>query len=846
MLIQPDMTSILSGHDVVYESPPLEGWEAFPLGNGSFGGPLWTTPRGWIFQANHTDAYELPNFETGGEGGAKWMVLRSCGRLELEYSVPNFDWLYLNDFRARLGLHDATAHSSARTAFGRFELDAFVHARRPVAALHHRGRYAGDLAQSGATIRISLERWWGSRVCGWWYHAVQGGAGVGLGEASCRVEGADACLDFSFRGGRVSLRTRVVGAAAEAKVLHSHRAELTVPAAPEQNFTILLACVTSHDSPDPPAAAKAALDDAAAEPELAASHRTWWEQHWQRSFLELSNDYFENLSYLHLYLMGSSSRGRYPPLFNGGLWIWNRDVRNWVHPHIWNQQQSFWCLPAANRCDLMRPLLDTYHRLMPEAIAATKRRGFEGMLWIDHHDFAGRQFGEQFQSFRENYTPASQLALLFWQHYHFSGDERYLREKGYPFMAAAGDFYLGFLRWLPQEDRYQVPLATTYEDERGLKFTDSITNLAMARSLFPKLIEASEILKLDVEKRQRWQHVLQHLPPYLLNDRDAARGVTLASGLVDGKTLPDKEDHNHGPIMCPVFPAGDLGLKDRGTAAFDAAQNTVATYSPLSLAITPTAIVAARLGMSEEAERRLVRMVRNLQHFPNGCFFNIDHWYTLSRRAPAVLQKPADYEAWAAAGIDLDQVPQYQRDYLDDRGAAFRKALVIAGANDGVAEHGADLPAWPFSQMGMESLGNFAAALQEVLLQSHEGVIRVFPATPAQWDASFTLAAEGGFQVSSTRSAGEQPSFIQVLSQRGQPCAVAVPWPGATQVRDEQGREVKAEVAAAVVRFETRPNGLYTLLPAGAPMPKETTFHGKTNHSPKTFFEATLGKLRNY
>jgi alpha-L-fucosidase 2 len=54
--------------------------------------------------------------------------------------------------------------------------------------------------------------------------------------------------------------------------------------------------------------------------------------------------------------------------------------------------------------------------------------------------------------------------------------------------------------------------------------------------------------------------------------------------------------------------------------------------------------------------------------------------------------------------------------------------------------------------------GNFAAAqaVHEMLLQSWNGVVRVFPAVPAAWaDASFTdLRAEGGLSVSATRTAG--------------------------------------------------------------------------------------------
>lgn len=59
--------------------------------------------------------------------------------------------------------------------------------------------------------------------------------------------------------------------------------------------------------------------------------------------------------------------------------------------------------------------------------------------------------------------------------------------------------------------------------------------------------------------------------------------------------------------------------------------------------------------------------------------------------------------------------------------------------------------------------GNFLAmeAVHEMLLQSHGGVIRLFPATSAEWqDASFDrLRAEGGFIVSAERKSGKTVSF---------------------------------------------------------------------------------------
>ncbi|MCY2996189.1 MAG: discoidin domain-containing protein [Planctomycetota bacterium] len=67
-----------------------------------------------------------------------------------------------------------------------------------------------------------------------------------------------------------------------------------------------------------------------------------------------------------------------------------------------------------------------------------------------------------------------------------------------------------------------------------------------------------------------------------------------------------------------------------------------------------------------------------------------------------------------------------------------------------------------------------ARSLQDMLLQSHSGVIRVFPAVPAAWtNAVFhNLRAEGAFLVSAERKAGKT-QWVRIKSLAGEPCRVA-------------------------------------------------------------------------
>jgi len=82
--------------------------------------------------------------------------------------------------------------------------------------------------------------------------------------------------------------------------------------------------------------------------------------------------------------------------------------------------------------------------------------------------------------------------------------------------------------------------------------------------------------------------------------------------------------------------------------------------------------------------------------------------------------------------------------------------------------------------------GNFLAmqAVQEMLLQSWGGVIRVFPATPYAWaNASFDrLRAEGGYVVSATRRNGRTVRVSIVATVSG-PLRVRDPFPPLARIR---------------------------------------------------------------
>lgn len=102
----------------------------------------------------------------------------------------------------------------------------------------------------------------------------------------------------------------------------------------------------------------------------------------------------------------------------------------------------------------------------------------------------------------------------------------------------------------------------------------------------------------------------------------------------------------------------------------------------------------------------------------------------------------------------------------------------------------------------------FAAGVQEMLLQSHSGTIRVFPAIPADWkDVRFgTLRANGAFLVSAERRQGEV-GHVSIYSEQGGKLRLENPFPGKTP--DTHGKPFREE--NGILIMNTRPGETISL-----------------------------------
>ena len=389
----------------------------------------------------------------------------------------------------------------------------------------------------------------------------------------------------------------------------------------------------------------------------------------------------------------------------------------------------------------------------------------------------------------ENHTPVAEIALEFWRQYQYTSDKKYLQEKALPFILEAAKFFESLLV-KGDDGLYHAKEGTGYEGSVILH--DGLTELVYARTLFSTALEAIKVSGTDAPEAQRWRTILGRLAPLPVVKASeglivkGATGDQINWGIFSGspvkgdnivaagwgvkenkwlttwyKTddpqdaylLSDEPAQNKKsefrvfdgifPAVprAPVFPSGLVGLSQKDEPIFNVMTATTLLYGTECMGWDPVPIVMARLGLARE-------LASNLEQFPVRWQFFVNGWGHISSEV------------------------KEERDGT----SYFKTNLVnVVGATNG---EDVPLPAWPFRHMSMESMSVLATAMNESLLQSYDGTLRIFPAFGGTKRARFTLHAQGGFVVSSEIKDGVV-QWLAIKSLNGNPCKLELPWSSA-------------------------------------------------------------------
>ncbi|MBO5858514.1 MAG: hypothetical protein J6R20_01910 [Clostridia bacterium] len=137
--------------------------------------------------------------------------------------------------------------------------------------------------------------------------------------------------------------------------------------------------------------------------------------------------------------------------------------------------------------------------------------------------------------------------------------------------------------------------------------------------------------------------------------------------------------------------------------------------------------------------------------------------------------------------------------------------FVIEGIKQNIKEFGMPNRLFRHHGGGIEHLTMVPATINEMLLQGHEGVIRLFPCWNKNSDASFeNLRADGAFLVSSSLENGKITS-LKIKSLKGRKCKTDCS-DIKNVIRESDNTEIPFSKGTEFITFETQPDESYVLI----------------------------------
>ncbi|HDR52031.1 MAG TPA: glycoside hydrolase family 95 protein, partial [Mariniphaga anaerophila] len=222
------------------------------------------------------------------------------------------------------------------------------------------------------------------------------------------------------------------------------------------------------------------------------------------------------------YLLISSSRPGGLPANLQGIWDgtlsppWNADY----HINI-NIQMNYWPALVTNLAETQEPFFEFVDGLR-ERGSKTAREVYGCRGFVAHHTTDVWKFTDPIGMTGYGMWPmgAAWCSDHFWEHYDYTGDEKFLREKAYPVLKDAALFFVDFLVEDPKTGLLVSGPSMSPENrffasngERAAVCMGPAMDHQIIRELFNNCIKTSEILNIDIQFADTLRTMLAQLTP---------------------------------------------------------------------------------------------------------------------------------------------------------------------------------------------------------------------------------------------------------------------------------------------------------------------------------------------
>ena len=445
------------------------------------------------------------------------------------------------------------------------------------------------------------------------------------------------------------------------------------------------------------------------------AHLEYWDKYWAQSSITLPDSVLQKQYQNEMYKFGSTTREHSYPISLQAVWTAdNGKLPPWKgdYHHDLNTQLSYWPAYTGNHL--------------------TEGMGYLNTLWNQrdaYKRYTRRYFGTEGMNipgvctltgepmggwiqYSMSQTVAAWLAQHFYLQWKYSADRTFLKESAYTYIKDVA-IYL--------EQISEV----TPEGVRKLEFSSS-------PEIFDNSLQAwfSDMTNYDLAMMHFLFKAASELAHELNLADEAGHWASLEAQLPDydideegcltfAKGYPYKESHRHFSHAMAIHPLGLIDWSD-----------------------------------GEKSQHIIRATLKSLDEV------GPDYW----------------------TGYSYSWLANMKARAFDGEGAVqalktFAECFCLKNtfhANGGQTQSGKSR--FTYRPFTLEGNFAFAAGIQEMLLQSHTGVIRIFPAIPKEWkDVSFeSLRAMGAFLVSARMEGGEI-NRVRIYSEKGGMLKIARP-----------------------------------------------------------------------
>ena len=295
--------------------------------------------------------------------------------------------------------------------------------------------------------------------------------------------------------------------------------------------------------------------------------------------------YLEELvfQYGRYLLIASSRRGGYPANRQGTWCAYDSSPWSCDYHHNINVQMNYWPAHAVNLAECFEVYNDYADAYMPLA----KRNADKYMLQNYPDKFPGRgACGWTIGSFASLYSVSTPhaydhsgpgtgalTALLFWQHYDFTRDKKYLQETAYPYLLEMSRFFLLILEKV--NGKMLVGFSASPEQIQNGKYyvtKGSSFDQQLVYENFDKTLQAAKILRITEEDEPLLSQIAKTMP--LLDPVIIGEGRYIKEYREEQKYAEIGEaDHAHVSQLVALYPGSTISRKTPDW--LDAAKNTL-------------------------------------------------------------------------------------------------------------------------------------------------------------------------------------------------------------------------------------------------------------------------------